>query len=175
MDVERVHVGVLHRLLGAPRSSPVYHAQLYSGNRRTCASPICTIAIKVDWSEQPTVLTVCRCWAWGLLWGKISSPWGSLLQLSANPLTVLQHPANCRRQLKKPSCNLTTATCDIVMCSKTMLGWINTCSRVKASSGAHCLGSHMVITGCNAVRVAMDCHKKRNLQVNSEHFCRVNE
>ena len=51
--------------------------------------------------------------------------------------------------------------------SKLMLGWKSICSRLTAScSGAHCLGSYLVSTGCNDIRVAsIDCHMKRTLLI----------
>ena len=100
MDLERVHVGFLRRLLGVPQSSLVQMiyaelgrlpcaAMLSGGNRRSCACPTYTIVIKTDWSKEPTVLIVCRRWAGGPVLKTSSTPWGSLLQLSTNPLTAL--------------------------------------------------------------------------------------
>ena len=73
-DICRVRQATMHSFLVEPGS-------------HTC--PTYTTAIMTDWSKEPTVPTVCRRWAGGSLLKISSTPWGSLLQLSTNPLTAL--------------------------------------------------------------------------------------
>ena len=126
MDIELVDVGFLRRLLGAPRSSPVYHAQLYSGNRRSCTSYLhnCNQGRQIKIAYRADRMQVLG----------LGAAMGENLMPLGQSLAGVDEPFECSpafSQLQASAQDIVRQPVDshlrhCLMCVKIMLGWIST-------------------------------------------------